>query len=358
MRTPYKADTWVCILTTAACALHLVGGFTPPGSTPPFASRIGVISLRRQCDLRLQFPAARSLRKHARTLRLLMLDGDSEGLSDADISGLLARVSAAKDRVQTLPLCVLDATLPRQRLEFVTQDKSFLALLAHCRVAAGGDGLGKFGMLGQCQSRPYSLLLLHKTLPCSARVCPLSCSSAGSLPGLSVTFVLRPSGVDRLNRAIMRHGTEVEITKADEQTDGSVAVELVGRGCFQLLGDPWLQEAGVDEEPMPAPLSSVAAATQDSSKYIMAQVEYAVESEDGVGSSMAGSSAEEMAMESAQMLDNLTGETDYEANLQMSAGTPHFGGRTSLPRSESLATRRAECKWVVANLALGQIILP
>ena len=57
----------------------------------------------------------------------------SGGLSDADISGLLARVSAAKDRVQTLPVCVLDATLPRQRLEFATADKSFSALLEHCK---------------------------------------------------------------------------------------------------------------------------------------------------------------------------------------------------------------------------------
>jgi Lon protease-like protein len=130
----------------------------------------------------------------------------------------------------------------------------------------------------------------------------------------------QPLGVDRLNRAIMRQGTEVEIIKADEQPDGAVAVELVGQRCFQLLGDPWLQEAGEDGEPAPAPLSSVAAATQDSSKFIAARVEFARDSEDGVGSSMAGS-GEEIGMESEKMLDKLTGETDYESNLQMSAGS-------------------------------------
>jgi Lon protease-like protein len=126
-------------------------------------------------------------------------------------------------------------------------------------------------------------------------------------------------GVDRVNRAIMRHGTEVEITKADELPDGSVAVELRGQRCFQLLGDPWLQEAGVDEDPAPAPLSSVAAATQDTSKYIMARVEYAADSEDGVSAAMTGS-AEEMGKDSEQMIDALTAEADYEANLQMSTG--------------------------------------
>jgi hypothetical protein len=83
-------------------------------------------------------------------------DPEGGGLSDADISGLLARVSAAKDRVQTLPVCVLDATLPKQRLEFATDDMSFSALLAYCKSAAGGDGLGKFGMLG---SLPHSPIL-------------------------------------------------------------------------------------------------------------------------------------------------------------------------------------------------------
>jgi len=77
-----------------------------------------------------------------------MQGDEAGGMSDADISGLLARVSAAKDRVQDLPLCVLDATLPLQRLEFASDDKSFNALLDHCKEAAGGDDFGKFGMLG------------------------------------------------------------------------------------------------------------------------------------------------------------------------------------------------------------------
>ena len=121
----------------------------------------------------------------------------------------------------------------------------------------------------------------------------------------------------------MRQGTEVEIMKVDEQPDGAVAVELVGQRTFQLLGDPWLQEAGDDGDPAPAPLSSVAAATQDTSKFIAARVEFARDSEDGVGSSMAGS-GEEIGLESEKMLDKLTGEADYESNLQMSAGSRYL----------------------------------
>ena len=131
------------ILATFAGVLRPVGGFSPPLSS----RSVGVSCGGRQCDLRA--PArSKSPREPSRAPRLLMQEGEPEGLSDADISGLLARVSAAKDRVQTLPVCILDATLPRQRLEFATSDKSFLALIAHCREAAGGDGLGKFGMLG------------------------------------------------------------------------------------------------------------------------------------------------------------------------------------------------------------------
>jgi hypothetical protein len=81
-------------------------------------------------------------------LGLRMNADESGGLSDSDLSGLLARVAAAKEHVQTIPLCVLDAMLPRQRLEFATNDKSFKALLEYCKESAGGGDLGKFGMLG------------------------------------------------------------------------------------------------------------------------------------------------------------------------------------------------------------------
>ena len=99
---------------------------------------------------------------------LRMAGGEKGGMSDADLQGLLARVSAVKDRVQTLPLCVLDATLPLQRLEFATDDTSFQALLAGCKQRAGGSDLGTFGMLGtRAMSIPLDITLaLH---PCGSR---------------------------------------------------------------------------------------------------------------------------------------------------------------------------------------------
>lgn len=165
-------------------------------------------------------------------------------------------------------MCVLDATLPRQRLEFATADKSFSAMLAHCKERAGGDGLGTFGMLG----------------------------------------------VDRANRKMMRHGTELEILRVEQQDDGSIAVELVGTRCFQLVGDPWLQEPGLDAEPTtPAPLSAVAAATEDSEKFIVARVEM----QDGA-QLLSTVESVELSAESEQILEDSVGEADKQANLQMS----------------------------------------
>ena len=185
----WRVATWTCILATLAGVLRPVGGFAPPLS----CRRVGVSCGGRQCDLRA--PArAKSPRVPLRAPRLLMQEGEPEGLSDADISGLLARVSAAKDRVQTLPVCILDATLPRQRLEFATSDKSFLALIAHCREAAGGDGRGKFGMLGPFLSRRY--LSWHCTPFFSAsrsKALVIPCVGSGracsrSTPDVSLTF--------------------------------------------------------------------------------------------------------------------------------------------------------------------------
>lgn len=128
--------------STAFRSFHQNSAFIPSGSLLPLA-----------CPRRLP----------ARTVRLRMAAEESQagGLSDADISGLLARVSAAKDRVQTMPLFVLDATLPRQRLQFATDDISFSALLAYCKEAAGGDGLGKFGMLGSSPAFPFPCLMIY-----------------------------------------------------------------------------------------------------------------------------------------------------------------------------------------------------
>jgi Lon protease-like protein len=117
---------------------------------------------------------------------------------------------------------------------------------------------------------------------------------------------------------MMRHGTEVEIVRADEQGDDVIAVELVGARCFQLIGDPWLQELGKEEEPAPAPLAEVAAATQDTSKFIVSRVEYAKDTNEG--GSLRSDAVEELGADSEKILDDLVGDADKEANRQLASG--------------------------------------
>ena len=120
---------------------------------------------------------------------------------------------------------------------------------------------------------------------------------------------------------MMRHGTELEILKAEWQDDGTVAVELVGIRCFQLVGDPWLQELGLDEEPTPAPLSTVAAATEDSGKFIIARIEYAADAGQEGSVPLVSDAMVEMSPESEKILNDLVGEADEQANIQISAGS-------------------------------------
>lgn len=115
----------------------------------------------------------------------LRMTENSGGLSDADIAGLLARVSATKGRVATIPICILDATLPRQRLEFAADDPSFSALLQYCKEMAGGEGLGKLGMLGKL---PYIRdVLMNQIFVRFRRICksvsflPIRCGPYKSL---------------------------------------------------------------------------------------------------------------------------------------------------------------------------------
>ena len=114
----------------------------------------------------------------------------------------------------------------------------------------------------------------------------------------------------------MRHGTEVDIVKADPQSDGSVAVELVGTRRFQLVGDPWVGSLGQADSSEPAPLAQVAGATQGTSKFILSRVEYA---SDGDSAGWPETS-EGLSKESQRLLEDLVDEVDNEANLQQSKG--------------------------------------
>ena len=85
--------------------------------------------------------------------------------------GYLREFSATKGRVATIPICILDATLPRQRLEFAADDPSFSALLQYCKEMAGGEGLGKLGMLGKL---PYIRdVLMNQIFVHFRRICKI-----------------------------------------------------------------------------------------------------------------------------------------------------------------------------------------
>ena len=124
--------------------------------------------------------------------------------------------------------------------------------------------------------------------------------------------------MDRQNRVIMRQGTEVEILKADKQADGTVAVELLGTRCFQLVGDPWLQGQDAKGDPAPAPLEVVATATQGVPTFIVGRVEYAQDADEA--GQLFSEQVEELSVETEQLLDNMVGEADREANMQQSLG--------------------------------------
>lgn len=85
---------------------------------------------------------------HNKALSPLRMAAEGEGLSDSDLAGLLKRVAQAKDNVSEIPIVILDAILPRQRLGFATADPVFRKLIDDAKARADGEGLGCFGMLG------------------------------------------------------------------------------------------------------------------------------------------------------------------------------------------------------------------
>ena len=297
----------------AAVCMSAAAAFAPATAPPHGAARIGCLrSVRDRNGLagrRVAGPRLRATRRVPCALR--MAEGDAGGMTDDDMKALLARVSAVKDRVQTVPLCVLDATLPLQKLEFATDDTSFQALLEGCKERAGGSDLGRFGMLGAHALRPVprSIHSPHPLLLCPPAPA-LTTRRRDAWPGAT--------GVDRRNRVIMRQGTEVEILKADKQADGSMAVELLGTRCFQLVGDPWLQSQEAKGDPVPAPLEVVATATQGVPTFILGRVEYAQDADET--GQLFSEAVEELSVETAQLLDDMVGEADMEANMQQSRG--------------------------------------
>jgi len=110
--------------------------------------------------LLLQHSAAFSLlqqRTNAPTALRASDDAIDASSPDAFIAGLMNRVGDLKSRQLELPIVVLDATLPNQRLAISTSDQAFREMVEYCGVKAveeAGDEQfddtrhGKFGIVG------------------------------------------------------------------------------------------------------------------------------------------------------------------------------------------------------------------
>ena len=108
----------------------------------------------------LQHSAAFTLLQHTNTLHTALRASDDAidaSSPDAFLAGLMNRVDELKARQLELPIVVLDATLPNQRLAISTSDQAFREMIEYCGVKAveeAGDEQfddqrhGKFGIVG------------------------------------------------------------------------------------------------------------------------------------------------------------------------------------------------------------------
>jgi hypothetical protein len=109
----------------------------------------------------LQHSAAFSLLVHQRTHAPTALRASDDALDasspDAFLAGLMNRVDELKARQLELPIVLLDATLPNQRLAISTSDQAFREMVEYCGVKAveeAGDEQfddtrhGRFGIVG------------------------------------------------------------------------------------------------------------------------------------------------------------------------------------------------------------------
>jgi hypothetical protein len=164
-----KKGSMIAVFWVKICVIILLSGDSASMLSTAFSP-----SLVHPTAIQNRWSAAkrpRLMQPFPRPCLCMKMTDDSGGLSDADIAGLLARVSATKGRVATIPICILDATLPRQRLEFAADDPSFSAMLQYCKEMAGGEGLGKFGMLGKL---PYIRdVLMNQIFERFRRICKI-----------------------------------------------------------------------------------------------------------------------------------------------------------------------------------------
>ena len=81
------------------------------------------------------------LQQHTNTQTALRASDDAIDASspDAFLAGLMNRVDELKARQLELPIVVLDATLPNQRLAISTSDQAFREMIEYCGVRAAEE---------------------------------------------------------------------------------------------------------------------------------------------------------------------------------------------------------------------------
>lgn len=137
------------------------------------------------------------------------------------LSGLMGRVRDLSNRSTKIPVVVLDAMVPKQRLKFSTSDPSFTAMLeslARCNVPGdgeAGDATGSIGMFPE--------------------------SSVGARFGMIGAMQGQPLPVGVEVEVVQAFGEQAKPSLLDSMEGGSrppmaVSVEVVARRRFSLTG--------------------------------------------------------------------------------------------------------------------------
>ena len=137
----------------------------------------------------LQHSAAFSLLVQQRTNAPTALRASDDAIDasspDAFLAGLMNRVDELKARQLELPIVVLDATLPNQRLAISTSDQAFREMIEYCGVKAveeAGDEQfddtrhGRFGIVGVDRQTGSAVPFGVEAIILKASVASESCS--------------------------------------------------------------------------------------------------------------------------------------------------------------------------------------
>ena len=160
------------------------------------------------------------------------------------MAGLMNRVDELKARQLELPIVVLDATLPNQRLAISTSDQAFREMIEYCGVKAveeaGDEQFGRY----TARSLPVNLHAIEIKTTTSRRRLGISTPSRTLRRQHRVHGMGRPKfdfhtgrfgivGVDRQTGSAFPFGVEAIILKASVASE-TCSVELKGGRRFTV----------------------------------------------------------------------------------------------------------------------------